>query len=357
MSPVYADHGSEEFNNRMHEVSLRIGADVERALDDNFVALVLGGGYGRGEGGVVRIDGVEKPYNDLDFTLVVKRKNSVPWDRLDAVSERYEEEIHIDVDFSRPLTLHDIETWPHWLMWYDLLNGHIVIKGPSDILTAHAPASLQKALPVIEATRLVLNRGAGLLWALRVVRGVEDAPDADFTRRNYYKCLLAMGDGLLITHERFATPYRGRDERLNRLEADVPEVAALKLGKLYHEALRFKFEPDALPDVQVGEAKLEGLARRWGQVFLHVEKVRTERNWISLNEYSKWRGLRESEQHGLKNLPRNLIRSRQMGCLSRKYPREQLYRQLPVLLGLTDQTASDWPHESERFLKIWDRFN
>ena len=56
-------------------------------------------------------------------------------------------------------------------MWYDLLNGHIVIKGPSDILSAHAPAALKKTLPVIEATRLVLNRGAGLLWALRVVRG------------------------------------------------------------------------------------------------------------------------------------------------------------------------------------------
>jgi len=204
MSAIYADHGSEMFNARMHDVSLRIGADVEQALGSNFVALILGGGYGRGEGGVVRVDGVEQPYNDLDFTLVVRRKNSVPWDKLDAISEHYEEEIHIDVDFSRPLAIRDIETWPHWLMWYDLLNGHIVIKGPSDILTAHAPAGLKKTLPAIEATRLVLNRGAGLLWALRVVRGAENTPDPDFTRRNYYKCILAMGDGLLIAAETIA---------------------------------------------------------------------------------------------------------------------------------------------------------
>ncbi|MEA2038543.1 MAG: hypothetical protein U9N82_01770 [Thermodesulfobacteriota bacterium] len=357
MSAIYANHGSDKFNARMHDVSMRIGADVEKALGNNFVALLLGGGYGRGEGGVVRVDGVEQPYNDLDFTLIVKRKNAVPWDKLDAISEHFEEEIKIDVDFSRPLTLHDVENWPHWLMWYDLLNGHIVIGGPPDILKAHAPAALKETLPAIEATRLVLNRGAGLLWALRVVRGVEKKPDADFIRRNYYKCILAMGDGLLIAHQRFATPYRGRDDRLTLLETDSPEVAAFELGGLYHEALRFKFQPDDLPDPEVGEEKLKDLARRWGDIFLHVEKIRTGRNWVSLTEYSRWRGLREVEQHSIKNLPRNLIRNKQMGILSWKYPRERLYRQLPVLLGLTDQTIPDWPAESGRFLKIWDRFN
>lgn len=357
MIQVYADHGSEEFNARMHDISLRIGADVEKALGANFVALILGGGYGRGEGGVVRVDGVERPYNDLDFTLVVKQKNRVPWDQLHAISERYEEEIKIDVDFSRPLTLRDIENWPHWLMWYDLLNGHIVVKGPPDVLTAHAPTGLKQTLPPIEATRLALNRGAGLLWALRVVRGVEKAPDKDFVRRNYYKCILAMGDGLLIAHQRFATPYRGRDDRLIQLEADNSGVAEFQLGALYREALRFKFNPDDLPDVQVEESWLEDLARRWGGIFLHVEKIRTGRDWGSLAAYSRWQGLRETDQHTLRCLPRNVIRNKQLGVYSWKYPRERLYRQLPDLLGLTERPVPDWPSESTRFLKVWDRFN
>ncbi len=357
MSARYADHGSDAFNARMNDVSLRIGRDVEQALGGNFVALILGGGYGRGEGGVNRVNGVEQPYNDLDFTLVVKRKGRVPSDRLDAISKHYKKEIRIDVDFSRPMTLHDIETWPRWLMWYDLLNGHIVVKGPPDILTAHAPDSLKQPLPAIEATRLALNRGAGLLWALRVARGLEKGSDQDFVRRNYYKCILAMGDALLIAHRRFATPYRGRDDRLTRLGRDSPDVAALKLGMLYHEALRFKFQPDALPDTQVGENQLKDLARRWGAVFLHVERIRTGRNWVSLSEYVRWKGLREVEQHCMKNLARNLIRNQQLDICSWKYPREALYRQLPVLLGLTDQPVSDWPAESARFLRIWDRFN
>jgi hypothetical protein len=357
MRAIYAHHGSDAFNARMDDVSHRIGADVEQALADNFVALVLGGGYGRGEGSVIRVEAEEQPYNDLDFTLVVRRKGGVPWDKLHAISERYEKEIHIDVDFSRPLTVRNIENWPRWLMWYDLLNGHMVIEGPPDILTAHAPSYLKQPLPAIEATRLALNRGAGLLWALRVTRGLDKGPDPDFIRRNYYKCILAMGDALLIAHQRFATPYRGRDSCLARLERDSPEVAVLRLGGIYREALRFKFQPDALPDNRIDEEQLKALARQWGVVFLHVERSRNRRKWASLSEYCRWRGLREVEQHSPKNLLRNLIQNRELGIYSWKYPREGLYRQLPVLLGLTDQTVSDWPAESARFLSIWDRFN
>ncbi|MBW1779235.1 MAG: hypothetical protein JRL30_00660 [Deltaproteobacteria bacterium] len=357
MSAIYADHGSDAFNARMNDVMVRIATDVEQALGRNFVALILGGGYGRGEGGVIRVDGVEQPYNDLDFTLVVKRKRTVPFDTLNAISAQYEKEIRIDVDFSRPLTLHDIKTWPRWLMWYDLLHGHMVIKGPTDILTAHAPATLNQPLPAIEATRLALNRGAGLLWALRVARGIEKGPDPDFTRRNYYKCILAMGDALLIAHHCFATPYRGRDDRLTHLCKDSSDVAAFKLKRLYHQALRFKFQPDSLPHTQAGEDQLKDLAKRWGAVFLHVEEIRTGNHWTSLSQYSRWKGLREVEQHSLKNLVRNLIRNKQLGIYSWRYPRETLYRQLPVLLGLTDRSVSDWPAESARFLGIWNRFN
>ncbi len=357
MNPIYADHGSDGFNVRMHDVSTRIGDAVERALGDNFVALLLGGGYGRGEGGVVRISDVEQPYNDLDYTLIVKQKNRVPWDKLNHISEEFEEEIHIDVDFSRPLTLQDIRNWPHWLMWYDLLNGHIVTKGDGDVLTANAPAALKSPLRPIEATRLVLNRGAGLLWALRVVRGTEPEPDKDFIRRNYYKCILAMGDGLLIAHGRFATPYRGRDDRIFKLEKDSSAVTQFQLGALYEEALRFKFQPDALPGSQFTETDLIDLSKRWGAVFLHVEEVRTGRKWSSLTEYVKWGGLREIEQHSLKKIPRNLVRNKQQGIWSWRYPRERLYRQLPVLLGLTDSRAQNWPAESARFLEIWDKFN
>ena len=274
---IFADHGSDEFNCRLGDVLRRLAGDTEKGLGDNLVALILGGGYGRGEGGIVVIDGVEHPYNDLDLTFIVKDKGAIDWKVVEGISHKYEREIKIDVDFSRPLTIRDIENWSHTLMWYDLLNGHIILSGPDDILTTHAPETLQQPVPAIEATRLLLNRGAGLLWGERVLRKVEPPPDKDFVRRNYYKCALAMGDALLIVHKRFATPYRGRDGLLIRLSDDVKEVVALELTDLYIEALKFKFSPDAKIGVSFSIDDFQGLAKLWGEVFLHVERLRTGR--------------------------------------------------------------------------------
>lgn len=357
MRPTYAQHASARFNDWLHEVLQRLTADVQRALEENLVALILGGGYGRGEGGIICDDGIERPYNDLDLTLVVRRKRRCPWDRLDEIKKRYETELGIEIDFSRPLTIGDIKRWPHWLMWYDLLHGHVVLAGPPDILTAHAPARLNDPPPTIEATRLLLNRGAGLLWAERIVRRIESPPDDDFVRRNYFKCALALGDALLIVHRRFATPYRGRDARLERLMAERSDVAALELASLYRAALQFKFRPDRAPDGSLDRTRLRGLGERWGAVFLYVERHRTGRAWSTLSDYVRWSGLREPEQHTPVRLVRNVIRNRQLGLWSWRYPREQLYRRLPVLLGLTDASVSDWATETGRFLDIWRRFN
>jgi len=135
-----AVHASDEFNERLGEALNGIAKDCREALGDNLCALILGGGYGRSEGGVI-IDnsGKEMPYNDFDFTIIVKNPNEIPEGALKEVSEKYEPILKIDVDFSRPLTINDVRNWPHILMWQDLLNGHMVIDGPEDILEKNAP--------------------------------------------------------------------------------------------------------------------------------------------------------------------------------------------------------------------------
>ena len=107
----------------------RFTKEVKAALGENLVALILGGGYGRGEGGLVVVDGIQQPYNDLDFVLIVQDKSRVDANALDGLSHRYEAELKIHVDFSRPLTPTDIQQWPHWLMWHDLINGYVVLAG------------------------------------------------------------------------------------------------------------------------------------------------------------------------------------------------------------------------------------
>lgn len=357
MNNVYARDGSEEFNQRLDNTLSRIADKVELEMGVNLISLILGGGYGRGEGGVVIKDGIEMPYNDLDFALVVANKSKVPWDKLNSIRSEFAGELGIHVDFSRPLTVKDIENWPCWLMWFDLINGHISLKGPTDLLKRHAPDIFGQPLPAIEGTRLLLNRGTGVLWALRVTRNVEKEPDEDFVRRNYYKCALALGDSLLIAFKRYTTQYFGRDVLLGDLSADEPEVRALDLMEMYVEALKFKFRPDLVSTDSKSENELSELAHKWGKTFLLVETVRTGRQWKSLDEYVQWHGIREKDQHTLKATFRNILYNISMGKFSLRYPREDLYRQLPLLLGLVQKVCDDWPIESGKFLKVWDRFN
>ena len=121
--------------------STSLSGEVRQAMGENLIALVLGGGYGRGEGGVLRVSGEERPYNDLDLVLIVRRKSGLPWETLHAIQHKYAALTGIEVDFSRPLTVDDVRAWPHTLMWSDLLQGHRVLDGPADILTAQCSRS------------------------------------------------------------------------------------------------------------------------------------------------------------------------------------------------------------------------
>jgi hypothetical protein len=102
---------------------------------------------------------------------------------------------------------------------------------------------------------------------------------------------------------------------------------------------------------------LHRISELWGAVFLHVEMVRTGLTWPSLEGYVEWHGIREGDQHSSSLILRNVTRNLQMGRLSWKYPREILYRDLPLLLGLVELPVADWSQRTAAFLKVWNRFN
>jgi hypothetical protein len=339
----------------MHDLLTRLAGDVERALEGNLLALILGGGYGRGEGGVVVVNNLEKPYNDLDLVLILNSRSD-PCSKLDPIRKLYEEEAEIEIDFSRPATLPQVRKWNNTLMWKDLYHGHVVLKGPKDILVKNVPSQIHAPLPAIEATRLLLNRGAGLLWALRVLKGVEKPPDSDFIRRNYFKCALALGDAVLISHGRFQTAYTGRGSVLTELASERKDVAALELLGLYSEALKFKFSPSQVSSCPLLLEDVQRIGDLFLEVLLHVERRRTPRDFPTISSYTDWRGLREESEHTVGKWPRNLVRNLQEGVFSLRYPRERLYRQLPGLLELEDGSER-WEDQSELFLKTWRHFN
>ena len=351
---IYAFHGTPAFNEWLGGILQEFTRDTEALLGDKLVALILGGGYGRGEGGIEVIDGKECPYNDLDFTLVVKNASDVPARALLDLTAVYAKRLKIHVDFSRPLTVEAIQNWPAWLMWHDLLNGHIVMSGPQDILTANAPERVKAHPPPIESLRLHLNRGAGLLWALRVARGAEPEPDRGFVVRNYYKTMLAIGDAVLLSRGRFATPYRGRDALFDALAADDSKVRNLNLQERYREALKFKFSPHEFTDADIGEAELLEEAQIWFDVLLDTETERTGKTWANPQAYANDTMVREPEMNALRETPKNILRNLRCKKIAVRHPRENLYREITKLL-LT--RSDDWAKRSEAAMKIWERYN
>ena len=279
-----------------------------------------------------------------------------------SITHSYEKELTIEVDIGRPLTLTSIRNLPHQLMWQDLLQSHIVLKGPQDILTSNAPAVLRENLPQVEALRLLLNRGSGLAQAI-VHRQLLDSdpshvlPDEDFIRRNRQKCTLALGDSLLITHSMYSPPL---DLRLKNLREAIGSFGVEEsdlILSLYSEAAAFKSRPDSIAPEQPSLDTLTETASLWVRTMLHCESVRTGRSWESGRSYAADSYRREPRQHTLSKLPRNIVKNLRRGILSLSYPREALYGQLALLLDSPEPEKPSWQDAFRAFYDQWVQYN
>ncbi len=171
--------------------------------------------------------------NDLDFYVVAEDAASSAdlaaiAAALRPVSEKWTARLGVDVDFSPPKTpwriAHDAER----LMIQELVHGYCDVSGkPGAELFKDIPRRPPEALPFLEAVRLLVNRGVGLLLA------AESGASPDFVARNINKAILGCGDARLIAEGR----YRWR--ALDRADALVDE--------LYRAAVQWKFRPRPEP--------------------------------------------------------------------------------------------------------------
>ena len=328
---MYAPHATPRFNAWLHETLLSLTAEVRKALDKNLVALLLGGGYGRGEGGAICRNGVEQPYNDLELAVIVHCPWTVECSLLEEIREKYGRELGVHVHLTEPLTVEEIQKQPHSPLWMDFVRGYVVLEGPADLLAGLTVPTITQPLPPIEATRLLLNRGAELLWAWRVWLATEAAPDADSGRRSYHRCALALGDALLILYERYSPCCQERELRLNDLVHSYPEIMRLDLTEVYTQGMRFRFCPDDVDRI-LRQGQMQRLTALWGRVYLHIERQRTGHPFRTLEDYETWTGLREPFHNRSVDRLRNLLLNLPEGRVSLRHPREELFRTLPRLL-------------------------
>ena len=267
-------HDCAEADRIVEEAIRGVGADVEALHVPPLLGVVLGGGYARGEGGVFfksEANGRGAPVrlsNDLDF-YVVADDDAKAADlahiaaALRPVSEKWTAALGVDADFSPPKTPWRIRHDEERLMIQELVHGWCDVAGrPGEELFEDVARRPPEMLPLLEAIRLLVNRGAGLLLASSAAEKSQVASQksqvgnstpstcdlrpatcdvGDFVARNVNKTILGCGDARLIARG----SYRWK----------ALERAAVLGDELYARAVQWKFRPQPDPPCDLGTAR------------------------------------------------------------------------------------------------------
>ncbi|MCR4572798.1 MAG: hypothetical protein K5787_03435 [Lentisphaeria bacterium] len=251
--------------------------DIQQIADSSNFSIYMGGGYGRGEGGVfITDDQRHLPYNDIDFFVFTRRKLS--WkrkafdDALQKIGLEYTHRLGISIDFAPAKNIDKFRKEQHTLMYQELLYRHVLIHGPdilSDI-TCLPPHDL----PALEGLRLLVNRGMGLLLAIKKLADEPESPDTiDFAVRNMHKAAQGAGDALLMAMHRYDYSF---ERRLQLIQYDAKTNPAFKeLAPLYKDALDFKIFPSSshLNPLEM----LPKYTGAWYEAAKHFVAITTER--------------------------------------------------------------------------------
>ena len=242
---------SDELTELLDRATREIAAEIDALRLPKLVQVVLGGGYGRGEGGVRHSAQGDKLYNDLDFFVFSdgadRRERRAITTALEPISARWSEKLGISVDFSPVKNLDSLNRVGATLMFQELRRGWKPVWGDAGF-ERYIPELSASKLPITEAVRLLLNRGMGLVLAGDELK---KNGDPDFIMRNLHKSVLGGGDALLIASGNYRWRGTERVEALGRYAAE--NVLMPEFAESYAAAFRYKIEPDPrLPEDPIG---------------------------------------------------------------------------------------------------------
>ena len=129
--------GHPDVESRIQRDQRHVGRSVCKALPmKQFRALLLGGGYGRCEGGYRLTDDGYAPYNDYDYFVVydgTARECRRAGRRLQRLGHLLERDIGVEVDFA-VIRCADLPRMEYSLMNTELQLGHRTVAGDPDVL-------------------------------------------------------------------------------------------------------------------------------------------------------------------------------------------------------------------------------
>ena len=367
-----------ELDRLVDDACVEMGREIAALCIPRLAGVVLGGGYGRGEGGVREkletrvgvgetIDKFHSPIptqnsnselqlkaptptlsNDLDFFAITE--DGVPeqetiaaiGEALKPVSEKWTTKLGVDVDFAVKIPWrlkHDEER----IMVQELVRGYFDVAGKKGEELFSGIAKIDAAkLPWMEAARLMMNRGMGLLFAmteskkswsseLELEKGtvplsnsnskLELVRNRDFVNRNINKCILGVGDAFLVSRGLYNW----------RVEERAAALAAQGDNGLYARAVEWKFRPTEEP-----VCDLETARETWLDGYMEVIAA------VGNDDYRRT----------LRNAARWLVRRRSIGEI-RTFALNPVVRILEsVKRHICDRAAPD-----DALMRDWEIFN
>lgn len=378
MSERFTIDGSPVLESRLEAIC---GLVRERVLQivghARLEGLVLGGGYGRGEGGVLRTSHGDAPYNDLEFYVFLNGNRL--WNQhrfcaaLDQLGAALSPDAGLHVEFKID-SVRRFRSTPITMFSYDLVSGHRIIHGRPDLFRGCEHHLISTDIPVSEATRLLFNRCSGLLVAREYLRAGTVAPEqADFIERNLAKVRLALGDAVLASQGAYHWSCRERHKRLADLPMQPDQPWLAPVVELHRTGVLFKLQPSKTvslpPDAQGRLAKAIETSR---QVWLWIESRRLGASFSSIRDYALNMDYKPAHAPTWLNYLLSLRTfglSAALAGTSRRYPRERLYDALALMLWhdgtLTDPdarlhlqqqllvTTPEWQDCLSTYKKVW----
>ena len=343
--------------------------------------LLLAGGYGRGEGGVLRTASGDQPYNDLEFYVFVRgHRLRAEWTYGAALHElgvRLSARAGVEVEF-KVLTLPALRAARPSMFYYDLVLGHRWLTGDDALLVGCSHHRDAREIPLHEATRLLMNRCSGLLFsAERLRRPRFGTEESDFVGRNLAKIQLALGDVLVTASGQYHWSCQERHRCLRCLRTFGAAAWHEAVCRHHGAGLAFKLHPvrsrEPREKLARQHAELSQLAR---QLWLWFENLRLGRAYLGTREYALSATDKCPETSPLRN---RLVNAKAFGAREalrgsgRRYPRQRLLHALCLLLweeGLAENPAllesvrcqlrapaADWGGLVAAYERLWHRFN
>ena len=346
----YTGIASPELAAQLDKALTGMAAEIEALKLPGLAAVVLGGGYGRGEGGVRHTPDGDRLYNDLDFFVFTDGADgqaaALIGSELKKISERWEPVLGIAVDFGPAKNLSAVKNSAYTLMFQELVRGWKPVWGSVE-LGNYIPMLDARMLPVTEAIRLLLNRGMGLIFAGQQI--VSGKPEPDFTLRNINKAVLGSADALLLCSGKYR--WKGPDRVAAFREYVRDEHLPAEYADDFAAAFRYKLEPDPVLPAN----PLEG----WRKCRLfYLDAVRKVADAVpDARPEDVKRGLhrKAASERSVKNFLRWVLKARSL-----RAPRYCMDAPVVTVLGIIYDLLSEQdncPDCPERLYRLWTKFN